>query len=137
MNYKQNILLVEDDTVDIKSVKRAFKELNVTNPLVVTNNGEDAIKYLMKNSNNLPALILLDLNMPRMNGLEFLKIIKKNDKFKKTPVIALTTSDEDRDKTESFNSGISGYMLKPVDYKDFVEVIKTIRLYWTLSEMPQ
>lgn len=136
MNYKQAILLVEDDKVDIKSVKRAFNELHITNPLAVTHNGEEALKYLGKKSNNLPTLILLDLKMPRMNGLELLKIIKEDDEFKKIPVIALTTSDEDKDKTDSFKFGVSGYMVKPVNYKDFVEVIRTIRLYWTLSETP-
>ncbi len=136
MNGKQTVLLIENDKVDIKSVKRAFNDLNITNSLAITGNGEEALKYLGNKTNNLPALILLDLKMPRMNGLEFLKIVKKDDKLKKIPVVALTTSDEDKDKTESFKFGVSGYMVKPVDYKDFVEVIRTISMYWTLSETP-
>jgi CheY-like chemotaxis protein len=136
MNGKQKILLVEDDKIDIKSVQRSFKELRITNPLVVTHNGEEALEYLEKNTEKLPGLILLDLRMPRMDGIEFLNVIKKKDKLKMMPVVILTTSKEDEDKIDSFNLGISGYMMKPVNYKDFVEVIRTIRLYWTLSESP-
>ena len=136
MNDKQKILLVEDDKIDIRSVQRSFKELRVTNPLIITNNGEEALEYLEKNRGKLPGLILLDLRMPRMDGIEFLNVIKKKDKLKMIPVVILTTSKEDEDKIDSFNLGISGYMMKPVNYKDFVEVIRTIRLYWTLSESP-
>jgi CheY-like chemotaxis protein len=136
MNDKQKILLVEDDKIDIRSVQRSFKELRVTNPLIITNNGEEALEYLEKNRAKLPGLILLDLRMPRMDGIEFLNVIKKKDKLKMIPVVILTTSKEDEDKIDSFNLGISGYMMKPVNYKDFVEVIRTIRLYWTLSESP-
>lgn len=136
MNGKQTILLVEDDEVDIKSVKRAFRDLDITNPLAIKNNGEEALKYLEKGKNDLPGLILLDLKMPRMNGLEFLKIVKKVDKLRIIPIIVLTTSNEDRDKTDSFRLGVSGYMMKPVNYKDFVEVLRTIKMYWTLSETP-
>ena len=85
----------------------------------------------------MPCIILLDLNTPRMNGIEFLKIIKNDKKYKKIPVIVLTTSREERDKVDSFELGVAGYMVKPVDYLQFVEVIKTIHLYWTLSELPE
>ncbi len=136
MNQKQTILLVEDDEIDIKSVKRSFKELRVTNPLEVAHNGEEALKYLKENKNKRPGLILLDLRMPRMGGIEFLKEIKKEDNFKIIPVVVLTTSQEDKDKTESFNLGIAGYMMKPVNYTDFVEVVRAIKMYWTLSESP-
>jgi CheY-like chemotaxis protein len=136
MNGRKKVLLVEDDKIDIKSVQRSFKELRITNPLVVTNNGEEALKYLENNMRDLPGLILLDLRMPRMDGIEFLNIVKKKDTLKMIPVVILTTSKEDEDKMDSFNLGISGYMMKPVNYKDFVEVIRTIKLYWTLSETP-
>ena len=136
MNNKKIIMLVEDDKIDIRSVQRSFKELRVTNPLIVTHNGEEALEYLENNTEKLPGLILLDLRMPRMDGIEFLKVIKKKDELKIIPVVILTTSKEDEDKIDSFNLGISGYMMKPVNYKDFVEVIRTIKLYWTLSETP-
>ncbi len=135
MNQKQTILLVEDDEIDIKSVKRAFDKLRITNPLNITHNGEEAIKYLRENKNR-PGLILLDLRMPRMDGIEFLKVIKKDESLKIIPVVVLTTSKEQEDKIESFNLGIAGYMMKPVNYIDFVEVIRTIKMYWTLSESP-
>lgn len=135
MNQKQTILLVEDDEIDIKSVKRAFEKLRITNPLDITRNGEEALKYLKENK-ILPGLILLDLRMPRMDGIEFLKVIKKEESFKIIPVVVLTTSKEQEDKIESFNLGIAGYMMKPVNYMDFVEVIRTIKMYWTLSESP-
>jgi len=136
MNGKQTILLVEDDKIDIRSVQRSFGELRVVNPLVVTHNGEEALEYLKNDTGKRPGLILLDLRMPRMDGIEFLKIIRKDDKLKIIPVVILTTSKEDEDKMDSFNLGIAGYMMKPVNYKAFVEVIRTIKLYWTLSESP-
>lgn len=135
MNQKQTILLVEDDEIDIKSVKRAFEKLRITNPLDITRNGEEALKYLKENK-TLPGIILLDLRMPRMDGIEFLKVMKKEASLKIIPVVVLTTSKEQEDKIESFNLGIAGYMMKPVNYMDFVEVIRTIKMYWTLSESP-
>jgi CheY-like chemotaxis protein len=74
--------------------------------------------------------------MPKMNGIEFLEVVKKDDLLRKIPVVVLTTSNAEKDKTESFNLSVAGYMLKPVDYKQFVEVIKDINLYWTISEVP-
>ncbi len=136
MKTSKPILLVEDDTVDAMTVKRALKEINITNKLYIVNDGEDALTFLKNPENQIPGIILLDLNMPRMNGIEFLKIAKKDDTIKRIPVVVLTTSREDQDKVDSFNLGVSGYMVKPVDYRKFVEVIKTINLYWTLSELP-
>jgi DNA-binding NarL/FixJ family response regulator len=74
--------------------------------------------------------------MPRMNGIEFLQVVKVDDKLKKIPIVVLTTSREERDKVESFSLGVAGYMLKSVDYKEFVEIVRTISLYWTVSELP-
>ena len=136
MNDKQTILLVEDDEVDIRSVKRALTDIRVTNPLVVTKNGEEALDYLQSEGDKRPGLILLDLNMPKMNGIEFLKILKKDDKLKSISVVVLTTSKEDEDKIAGFHLGCAGYMMKPVDYKKFVEAIRTIQMYWILSESP-
>ncbi len=135
-NYKP-VLLVEDDNVDAMTVRRAFKDLKVTNPLVHRINGEEALEYLKDENNKIPCVILLDLNMPKMNGTEFLKVAKSDEKLKKIPVVVLTTSKEERDIVESFDLSVAGYIVKPVDYKNFVEAIKTIDLYWTLSELPE
>jgi CheY-like chemotaxis protein len=136
MKNSRPVLLVEDDSVDAMTVKRALKDLNVTNPLVHTLNGEEALEYLKGNGNKKPCVILLDLNMPKMNGIEFLQVVKVNDSLKRIPVIVLTTSQEEQDKINSFKLGVAGYMLKSINYKEFVEIIRTINLYWTLSELP-
>lgn len=130
------ILLVEDDTIDAMTVKRAFKELKVSNPLAHALNGEEALAYLRRGDEENPCVILLDLNMPKMNGVEFLQIAKDDPSLKKIPVVVLTTSNEERDIIESFKLGVAGYIVKPVDYRKFVEAIRTIDLYWTLSELP-
>jgi len=135
-NISRPVLLVEDDDVDAMTVRRALKDLNVTNPLARTTNGEEALAYLKNNENKKPCIILLDLNMPRMNGIEFLQVIKLDDKLRKIPIVVLTTSREERDKIDSFKLGVAGYMLKGIDYKGFVEIVRTISLYWTLSELP-
>jgi CheY-like chemotaxis protein len=136
MRSLKPILLVEDDTVDSMTVKRALKDLNVTNPLVRVVNGEQALEYLQNSANAGPCVILLDLNMPKMNGVEFLKIAKADDKLKYIPVVVLTTSKADQDRFECFNSSAAGYIVKPVDYKGFVEAMRILNLYWTLSELP-
>jgi CheY-like chemotaxis protein len=118
------------------TVKRALKDLKVTNQLIHTVNGEEALEYLRGESNDQPCVILLDLNMPKMNGIEFLKIIKEDEKLKRIPVVVLTTSKEEQDVIESFKLSIAGYIVKPADYKKFVETIRTVELYWTLSELP-
>jgi len=136
MKNHKPILLVEDDRVDAMTVTRALKEINVTNSLTHVENGEEALAYLRDDTQENPCIILLDLNMPRMNGIEFLNIVKKDDAVKNIPVIVLTTSKDEGDRLESFNLSVAGYMVKPVDYLQFVEVMKTIQAYWSLSEMP-
>ncbi len=142
MKNDSTILLIEDDKVDIMTVQRAFKQNNITNTLEVKQNGEDALEYLRQEEPDgeedfvLPGLILLDLNMPKMNGVEFLKIVKSDERLKSIPVVVLTTSKEENDRCESFNIGVAGYIIKPVDFNKFVEVIKLINMYWTLSESP-
>jgi len=136
MRNSKPILLVEDDRVDTITIQRAFKDLKVANPLVNTVDGEEALQYLTTAGNENPCVILLDLNTPRMNGIEFLRIIKADDVLKRLPVVVLTTSMENQDISESFKLGAAGYMVKPIDYKQFVETIRTINLYWTLSELP-
>lgn len=130
------ILLVEDDQVDIMTIIRALKEIRVGNPLVSKENGEEALAHLHDADNEMPCIILLDLNMPIMNGIEFLQKIKQDDQLRRIPVIVLTTSEEQLDKVNSFNLGVAGYMAKPVDYRQFVEMMRSIDLYWTISEMP-
>jgi CheY-like chemotaxis protein len=136
MRGTRPILLAEDDKVDAMTVRRALKDLTIANRLVVVSNGEEALDYLRNQENDRPCIILLDLNMPRMNGIEFLRIAKAEDRLRNIPVVVLTTSKEEQDKIDSFNLGIAGYMVKPVDYLQFVEVVRTIDLYWTLSEIP-
>lgn len=130
------ILLIEDDQVDTMTVKRALKEIHVTNPLVHVENGEEALHYLRDPQREKPCIMLLDLNMPIMNGIEFLQVAKHDDQLKRIPVVVLTTSEEQQDKVNSFNLGVAGYMAKPVDYRQFVEVMRSIDAYWTISEMP-
>jgi CheY-like chemotaxis protein len=136
MRNSKPILLVEDDRVDVMMVKRALKDLNVTNLLVQTPNGKEAIEYLTGEGNERPCIILLDLNMPEMNGVEFLKVIKADDELKKIPVVVLTTSRDTEDKFETFELSAAGYIVKPANYKKFVEAMRTIDIYWTLSELP-
>lgn len=130
------ILLVEDDTIDAMTVRRAFRDLNVTNPLAHALNGEEGIAYLRDSAQERPCVILLDLNMPKMNGIEFLKVVKVDPSLRRIPVVVLTTSNEERDIVDSFKLRVAGYIVKPVDYRKFVEAIQTIDLYWTLSELP-
>lgn len=136
MRSKKPILLVEDDEVDVLTVRRALRDLEIENELVVASNGEEALEVLRDPQNPVPCLILLDLNMPRMNGLEFLRIVRKENFARGVPVVVLTTSREDRDIVDGFELNVAGFMVKPVDYRKFVEVIHAIDLYWTLSELP-
>lgn len=131
------ILLVEDDEVDAMTVRRAMKELHVTNPLEQVENGEEALKYLRNPDNPTPCIILLDLNMPVMGGIEFLQVVKQDNVLRRIPVVVLTTSDEQEDKVTSFDLGVAGYIRKPVNYQQFVEAVRSIDAYWTLSELPQ
>ena len=136
MRSSKPILLVEDDTVDVMTVKRALKDVQVTSELVPAGDGEQALAYLRDYGNAKPCIILLDLNMPKMNGIEFMRIIKADEVLQRIPIIVLTTSNSDQDISKSFELGAAGYMLKSVDYKKFIEIIKTIDLYWTLSKLP-
>ena len=137
-----NILLVEDDELDVMNVRRAFKKNNILNPLFVAGNGVEALEILRgvdQNSPELPPerrIILLDLNMPRMNGIEFLRELRADPALSLIPVIVLTTSDEDRDKVEAYQLNVAGYILKPVTLAHFIETMATLNKYWTLSEIP-
>ena len=139
---KIHILLVEDDEVDVMNVRRAFKKNNILNPLYTAANGLEALAILRgegKIEHAMPQarrLILLDLNMPKMSGIEFLQELRLDECLRSIPVIVLTTSNEDRDKVNAYNLNVAGYILKPVTFSNFVEVMATLNRYWMLSEIP-
>jgi CheY-like chemotaxis protein len=137
MQKPKPILLVEDDSVDAMTVKRAMRDLKVDHSVIHLVNGEEAMKYLTSPDMEKPFVVLLDLNMPKMNGIEFLKVMKTYPELKTIPVIVLTTSKEQRDILGSFELGASGYMVKPVDYSKFVEILSKIVTYWNSSELPK
>ncbi len=137
MKSNENILLVEDDAVDAMTVKRALKDLNVSNQLVVKGNGEEALRYLRDEATARPCIIILDLNMPKMNGIELLRALKQDEQLRRIPAIVLTTSTGEQDRFQTFDMSVAGYMIKPVGYPQFVDVVRNINLYWTLSELPE
>lgn len=132
-----NILLVEDDEVDVMNVKRAFRTNHITNPLFVAGHGEEALEMLRNGS--IPRerrIVLLDLNMPRMNGIEFLKELRADTQLSGTPVVVLTTSNAEQDKVQAYNLNVAGYLLKPVTFTNFCDVMAALNKYWALVEMP-
>lgn len=136
-DHSLNILLVEDDQIDVMNVKRAFARGHIANPLFVAADGLEALEKLR--GGGIPKerrLVLLDLNMPRMNGIEFLRAVRQDPELAPTPVVVLTTSNDDRDKVEAYNLNVAGYLLKPVTFGDFCNVMVALNKYWTLVEMP-
>jgi CheY-like chemotaxis protein len=136
-NSSLNILLVDDDEIDVMNVKRAFDKNHITNPLYVAGNGREALEKLR--SGEIPQgrrIVLLDLNMPKMNGIEFLRALRNDPALAATPVVVLTTSNNERDKIAAFNLNVAGYLVKPVTFGDFSELMVTLNKYWTLVEMP-
>lgn len=137
-----NILLVEDDEVDVMNVRRAFKKNNIANPLHVAGNGIEALALLRGETPGAPPisrerrLVLLDLNMPRMGGIEFLREVRADPELRATPVVVLTTSNDDRDRVEAYNLNVAGYIVKPVTLASFIEKMATLNKYWMLSEFP-
>ena len=135
-----NILLVEDDELDVMNVQRAFKKNNIRNPLYVAGNGIDALEMLRGTGPtpmpNERRIILLDLNMPKMGGIEFLRELRADPELRLITVIVLTTSDEERDKVEAYKLNVAGYIVKPVTLSAFVEIMATLNKYWTVSELP-
>lgn len=131
-----NILLVEDDEVDVMNVRRAFAKSHILNPLFVAGNGLEALEKLR--SGEIPKnrrLVLLDLNMPRMNGIEFLREVRQDPELHAISVVVLTTSNDDRDKVEAYNLNVAGYLVKPVTFGNFCEVMAALNKYWSLVEM--
>jgi CheY-like chemotaxis protein len=135
-----NILLVEDDQVDVIKVQRAFKKNHILNPMFVAENGLEALNMLTGSNGAekipIPRIILLDLNMPKMGGIEFLKRIRSDDRFKSISVFVMTTSNEDKDKTEAYNLNIAGYILKPLSLNSFIQAVSVLNNYWQLCEFP-
>ena len=137
MEKSLNILLVEDDQVDVMNVQRAFERNKIANPLFVAGDGIEGLKLLR--SGKIPRerrLVLLDLNMPRMNGIEFLRELRADAELHLTPVVVLTTSDDERDKINAYDLNVAGYLLKPVTFVNFVEAMAALNKYWTLVELP-
>lgn len=129
------ILLIEDDLIDIMTVKRAFNELNIPNKLVTANDGETALDYLTNLAYQKPFFVLLDLKLPKMNGFEFLKIIKdNNNELSVIPIVILTSSEEEQDIIDAFKLNVAGYMVKPLKYSQFLRIVRIINQYWDLSK---
>jgi CheY-like chemotaxis protein len=132
-----NILLVEDDQVDVLTVQRAFQRNNITNPVWVASNGLEALALLR--SGEVPAerrLILLDLNMPRMNGIEFLRELRADPQLAKSSVVVLTTSNQEQDRIAAYDLNVAGYLLKPVTFPNFLQLMAAMNKYWALVEFP-
>ena len=136
------ILLVDDDEDDILITKRAFERYEPKNTLYVVRDGNEALDFIYHRGNykdkSIPAprLIFLDINMPKMNGLEVLRRLKNDPEKRRIPVVILTTSRREQDKIESYNLGVNSYIVKPVDFNKFIEAISTINLYWSLNQLP-
>lgn len=129
-----NILLLEDDMIEVMKFKRASSSLKINHKITEVNNGEDAL-CLLKDKLNLPDIILLDLNMPKVNGIEFLKLLKADERLRYIPTIVLTTSNNKSDLLDCFKIGVAGYVLKPLKYEDYVSKIKKLLAYWSINEL--
>jgi CheY-like chemotaxis protein len=143
MTKLPTILLVEDDTVDVMTIKRAFEKNGLTNPTYVVGDGEEALDYLRHKgkfaetgSSPRPGVILMDLSMPRMSGLELLLTLKSDPELREIPVVVLTASDEHQDVKTAFARGAAGYIAKPVTFEKFAQSLSTVQMYWTLSKLP-
>ncbi len=143
MNQKA-ILLVEDNPDDVELTRIAFAEAKVANPVVVVNDGADALDYLFargkfadRNPDELPSIVLLDLNLPRVDGREVLQAIRAHEKTRSLPVVVLTTSTEPFDVEASYALGVNSYIRKPVDFEQFVWAVKQVGLYWLVLNHPR
>jgi CheY-like chemotaxis protein len=137
MDRVTNILLVDDDAVDVMNVRRAFEKAQIQNPLFHAEDGLIALEMLRDDT--VPSerrIVLLDLNMPRMNGIEFLRELRADPRISATPVVVLTTSDAKRDRVDVYNFHVAGYLVKPIRFADFMEFMVTLNRYWSLIEMP-
>lgn len=136
-----NILLVEDDEVDIMNVQRAFKKNNISNPLFVTRDGVEALSALKGTDPDIavpsPRVVLLDMNMPKMGGIEFLRVLRSDPELRATSVFVMTTSNEESDKVAAFDLNVAGYILKPLSFEGFTSAISILNHYWQLCELPK
>lgn len=140
----KTILYVEDNPLDIELTMEAIKENNISNPIVAANDGIEALEYLRCEGNysgrkqGNPCMILLDLKMPRMDGLELLSILKKDPKFMRIPVVMLTSSREEKDLVKGYELGVNAYVVKPVDFTSFSDLVKQISAFWVITnELPK
>ena len=135
-----NFLLVEDDEVDIQALKRAFSQMKISNPVVIANNGLEALDCLRGENGReklqQPYLILLDLNMPKMNGLEFLQALRADAELKKSIVFVLTTSNDEQDRLQAYDLNVAGYIVKADASNSFKEAVGFLNMYWNLVEFP-
>lgn len=137
MDDMVSILLVEDDEVDIMNVQRAFKKNNITNPLHIARNGLEALDIFKEGKVlPIPKIILLDINMPKMGGIEFLTEIRKHPDLRSLSVFVMTTSNEESDKIAAYDLNVAGYILKPLSFESFVSAVATLNHYWKLCERP-
>jgi len=142
MNGLGRILLVEDDAEDITLTMKALAEYNLANEVVVVRDGEEALDYLyyrgiyQSRAKGNPAVLLLDLKLPKVDGLEVLQTIRGNGKLKFTPVVVLTSSREERDMVASYKLGVNAYVVKPVDFHEFVNAIKELGVFWAVINEP-
>ena len=129
-----DILLIEDDMIEIMKMNRTISKLGLSHKITTANNGEEALKRLSI-SEKLPHIILLDLNMPKINGIEFLNILKNDSRLMHIPTVILTTSNNNRDLLECYKVGVSGYIVKPLKYEDYVAKIENLLSYWSINEI--
>jgi CheY-like chemotaxis protein len=135
-----NILLIEDDEVDIMNVQRAFKKNNINNPLFIARDGLEGLAVLVDDGPSRipnPRVILLDINMPKMGGIEFLTEMRKHPELRTISVFVMTTSNEESDKIAAYDLNVAGYILKPLSFEGFTNAIAILNHYWHLCEMPQ
>ena len=142
MSIMGRILMVEDDPKDVELTLTALEEYNLANEVVVTRDGEEALDYLYcrgnftTRSNGNPAVLLLDLKLPKVDGLEVLRQIKSDQKLKMIPVVVLTSSHEEKDMVASYSRGVNAYVVKPVDFHEFVNAIKELGMFWAVINEP-
>lgn len=135
MSYLRPILLVEDNPDDERLTLRALRRGNLANEILIARNGEEALNLLFS-LEQLPCVVLLDLKLPKVDGLEVLRRIRANERTRLQPVVILTSSSEDRDMIESYNLGANSYVRKPVEFEQFTEAVRQLGLYWALINEP-